>query len=191
MSTTGTLTECVSSLFSRPAIITLMQSWSHFTVTHHTVNKPLGGPLESAVNGESSSESHCCFVFSKFVHNSYFLFTYNEGKHQKVSTTVFCINEPWKCHTECFDHSGNEWMVLCLGLMENYHWTPSLYWPEWLTANSTTANCSAKACATTLTQEQRASNQRPADLYVMNFHVLAGNVLHWNFLCNLKGENFF
>lgn len=75
--------------------------------------------------------------------------------------------------------------------MENYCWTPSLFWPEWLTANNTTLNCSAKACATTLTQEQRASNQRPADLYVMNFHVLAGNMLHWNFLRNLKGKFFF
>lgn len=37
----------------------------------------------------------------------------------------------------------------------------------------------------TLTQEQRASSQGPADLDVMNVHVLAGNVLHRNLLCNL------
>lgn len=38
----------------------------------------------------------------------------------------------------------------------------------------------------TLTQEQRASSQGPADLDVMDVHVLAGNVLHRNLLCNLE-----
>lgn len=37
----------------------------------------------------------------------------------------------------------------------------------------------------TLTEEEGASGQGPADLHVVNLHVLAGNVLHWNLLCNL------
>lgn len=38
----------------------------------------------------------------------------------------------------------------------------------------------------TLTQEQSASSQGPPDLDVMNVHVLAGNVLYGNLLCNLE-----
>lgn len=54
------------------------------------------------------------------------------------------------------------------------------------TANSITEDCRAKASTTTLTKEQGASSQGPADLHIMNLHVLVGNVLHRNFLCNLK-----
>lgn len=44
--------------------------------------------------------------------------------------------------------------------------------------------------AVPLTQEQRASSQGPAHLDVMNIHVLAGNVLHRNLLCNLEMNDF-
>lgn len=44
---------------------------------------------------------------------------------------------------------------------------------------------SSGADVLTLTQEQRASSQGPADLDVVNVHVLAGNMLHRNLLCNL------
>lgn len=37
----------------------------------------------------------------------------------------------------------------------------------------------------TLTKQQAASGRRPADLHVVNLHVL-GNVLHCDFLRNLK-----
>lgn len=45
---------------------------------------------------------------------------------------------------------------------------------------------SSGADVLTQTQEQRASSQGPADLDVMNVHVLVGNVLHGNLLCNLE-----
>lgn len=36
-----------------------------------------------------------------------------------------------------------------------------------------------------LTQKQSASGEGPADLHVVDLHVLAGNVLHRNLFCNL------
>lgn len=50
----------------------------------------------------------------------------------------------------------------------------------------TETNCRAKKVSIEiLTKQQCASSQGPADLHVMNVHVLTGDVLHWNLLCNL------
>lgn len=59
----------------------------------------------------------------------------------------------------------------------------------WLRTQLTgpTAECDAEGCAT-LTEQQAASGRRPADLHVVNLHVL-GNVLHRDFLRNLKQTN--
>lgn len=45
--------------------------------------------------------------------------------------------------------------------------------------------CRAKESIEALTEQQRAGSQGPADLHVMDVHVLTGNVLHWNLFCNL------
>lgn len=58
---------------------------------------------------------------------------------------------------------------------------PSLHRP----ANSFKVDCRAEAYMATLTEQQAACGQGPADLHVVNLHVLAGNVLHRNFLSNL------
>lgn len=57
-----------------------------------------------------------------------------------------------------------------------------MYWPD---CQSTLEDCKEEVFTVTLTKEQAASSQGPADLHVMSFHVLAGNVLHRNLLCNL------
>lgn len=54
------------------------------------------------------------------------------------------------------------------------------------TADCTTVERGTAACVTTLTEQQAASSWGPANLHVMNLHVLAVNVLHRDFLCNLK-----
>ena len=40
-----------------------------------------------------------------------------------------------------------------------------------------------------LTQQQTTSGQGPANLDVMDLHVLTGDVLHWDLLCNLGTQN--
>lgn len=47
---------------------------------------------------------------------------------------------------------------------------------------------STEASVQELTQKQCAGGQGPADLHVMDVHVLAGYVLHRNLLCNLVAE---
>lgn len=45
-----------------------------------------------------------------------------------------------------------------------------------------------QSCGIALTQQQRARFQGPSDLDVMNLHVLAGNMLHWNLLSDLHTQ---
>lgn len=66
----------------------------------------------------------------------------------------------------------------CQAANGNFHPQPRTQ----LTAQ--TAECDAEGC-TTLTEQQAASGWGPADLHVMNLHVL-GNVLHWDFFRNLE-----